>query len=215
MPTTDTDTVLEICTDALRKIGVVSIGERPEADSIATALRNLNRLLKSWQNRKIDLWLATGMSVTATTSAVYTLDPVRPMDISTARFKRNGIELPMQRMTREEYDTLPNKATTGIPTTFYYDRQREAARLYVWPVLATVAGQTIEITYTREIEDMLITDVLDCPPEWYDAVVYGLASRLSDDYMISAPNVMGREEEEFRKALAFDREGSVFFAGGY
>jgi len=213
--TTDTETCRDIVTAALMKIGVAANGQAPSAHDFNLGMKALNRLLKALQNRGLNLWTTASQTVTLTTSASYTLDPERPLDILSCRLKRGGVELPMQRMTREEYDRLPVKTSTGLPTTFYYDRQREAARLYVWPVLATAGGETLQITYTREIADLTAADAVDVPSEFYDAVVYGLAARLADDYQVADPRIQARAEEELRLALAFDREGSVFFAGPY
>ena len=215
MAVTGTLTNRDICTSAMRKIGVSGQGETLDAATVEDARAGLERMLKAWQNRGHNLWNTAAQSVALTTAAVYTLDPVRPLAINNMRLKRSGIETPMHRMTREEYDTLPRKDSTGIPTTFYYDRQREAARLYVWPVLAAANGETLEITYTKEQSDIDLNDVADVPGEWWDAVVYGLAARMMDDYEINMPNVMARAEEELRIAQQFDREGSVFFIERY
>ena len=212
MAVTGTLPVRDIIDGALRKIGVVGMGETPDAESYAVAAASLNRMLKAWQNRGYSLWFTTAMTVTLTTAASYTMSPVRPLRIYSVRLVRNGVEMPMQSMTRQEYDDLPIKTTAGTPTSYYYDRQREAAKLYIWPVLSAANGETLAITYERESEDIgLQTDTVDVPGEWWDAVVYGLAARLTDDFMVSAPNVIARGEEELRLALAADREGSIFF----
>lgn len=211
MATTNTYTNFEVCAEALRKIGVLSKGETPEAEDFDGALKQLGRMLKAWQSREYNLWAKASGSLILTTAASYTLDPVRPLRILSARLKRNGIEMPMVQMTRDEYDELPQKDSTGTPTQFYYNRQREEARFFVWPVLAAPNGETIEYTYERELADVVSDEPVDVPSEWYDAVVYGLAARLADDYMIDAPRVIARAEEEFKEALSFDREGSVIF----
>lgn len=210
--TTDTDTNLEICTAALRKIGVVGQGVTATADEIETARVALGRMLKGWQARGYNLWAVTSMSVTATTSASYSLTPARPLALQSVRWKATT-ETPMMELSRDEYDRLPLKASTGTPTSFYYNRQKEAGTLYVWPVPASVTTQTLEITYVRELSDVALDAVADIPGEWYDATVYGLASRLSDDFMVNAPNVMIRAEVALEEALAGDREGSVYFIG--
>lgn len=211
MATTDTDTVRELLESAMRKIGVVAEDEAMTADQAMNGLRAFNRMVKAWQNRGYNLWAYASQAVTLTTAAVYTLDPVRPLDIMSCRLKRSGIETPMIRLTRDQYDLLPVKASQGTPTQFYYDRQREAARLYVWPVLAAASGETLEITYIREFEDMGLDDAPDIPGEWYDAAVYSLAARLADDFRVDPGNVVARAEEELRLALAGDREGSIWF----
>lgn len=214
MAVTGTKTYRQIVTRALRKARIIGIGDLPEAEEAQEALDELNDMLKGWQASGYNVFTKTSGTLTLTTATSYTLDPVRPLRILTARLKRQGTELTMRRMTRDEYDVLPNKDATGTPTQFYYDRQREAARLYIWPGLNVESGETIEYTYEREIEDA--TDLnaeIDAPAEWYDAIVYQLAARLSETVPVSnqPPTLVPRAEELLRQALAFDQEESVFF----
>lgn len=212
MATTGTLLVRDVVTAALRKLNITNLGDDPDAEDADLAMTALNRMLKAWQNRGYNVWATSQMSVTLTTAASYTMSPVRPLRILNSRFTRSGIETPMVVMTRDEYDALPQKTSAGIPTTYYYDRQREAAKLYVWPVLAAANGETLSITYERETEDVTdLNQVLDLPGEYFDAAVYGLAARLADDYQRDVPQIVARAEEELRVALAFDREESVFF----
>lgn len=215
MATTEVYTCLEVCTDALRKIGVVAADEAAQADEIETAGRALNRMLKAWQGRGYNLWAVSSESVTATTAIEHSLTEARPLEIQSIRTKRGGIETPMRRMNREEYDLLPQKSVTGIPTQFYFNRQRDAATFLVWPIFASVTTETFEVTYIRELNDVVLTDQVDVPSEWYDATIYGLAARLLDDYTINNPTIVQRAEEELRLALAYDREGSIYFCGDH
>ena len=214
MASTETYTCREICTDALRKIGVVAVDEQAAADEIESAARALNRLLKGWQNRGYNLWAVSSETVTATTSAEHSFTAGRPLSVQSIRVKRDGVETPMTELNREGYDLLPTKDTTGIPTQFYFNRQRDASTFTVWPVFASVTTETFEVTYVRELDDVVLTDQVDVPSEWYDATVYGLASRLVDDYAVNNPGVTARAEEELRLAMSYDREGSTYFCGG-
>lgn len=202
----------DICTDALRKIGVIAQDQTATADEMETARKALGRMLWSWQNKGYFLFSVAATSVALSTAESYALVP-RPFLVQSVRFKRNDIETPMTLLTREGYDTLPVKTTTGTPTTWYYDRQVSSGTIYIWPVLATATDETLEITYVRSLDDPELAADVDFPLEWHDAVVYGLASRLTDDFMVNAPNVMARAERELSEALAGDREGSVFFVG--
>jgi hypothetical protein len=220
MATTGTLTVRDVVTRALRKAGICGIGDDPTADDAQTAMEELDMMLKSWQNEGYNLWTKTSMSHTLTTSAAQTLDPVRPMRILSCRYKSSAAatELVMTRMMRDEYDSLPNKTTTGTPTQFYYDRQRESARLYVWPLLTAATGQTLQITYDRELEDITsLDDTLDMPSEWFLAVVYGLAALMMETVPVRSQDqrVTQRAQMLLNKAGAFDQEQSVFFAGEY
>lgn len=213
MAITGTMTNHLICQQALRKIGVLAIDEEATADDMANALIGLDRLLKSWQNRGYAIWCVTSETVTATTDRTFVLAAGRPLDIHSIRLNRSGIETPMTRMDRESYDNLPQKGSAGVPTQFYFDRQRDSGTVYVWPVLSALNGETFEVTYVREIEDAEPSTQVDAPTEWYEAVVYGLAARLADDYGISSNGVIARAEEELRIAEGADREGSVYFVG--
>ena len=218
MPVSQTQTVREITTQALIKLGVVSAdNSAPEAFEADLAAAELNRMLKAWQAKHELLWTTARQSVTLTTDAEYTLSPERPFRILNARLKQSsGIEIPMNEMTRDEYDMLPLKTSTGLPTNFYFDRQRENARFLVWPVLSAANGETIEISYEREMED--VTDLnatIDVPAEWYDAVVYNLAARLSDSFMIQAPSIEIKAQISLDLALSDSIEGSVYFGNAH
>lgn len=211
MAVTGTYTARTLISDALRKIGVVAQDEPMTADQADHALRAMNRMVKAWQNRGYNIWGATEVAITLTTAASYVFD-ARPMSVESVRLRRGTIDTPMQEMTRQEYYDLPQKTSTGTPTCYYFERQREAATLFIWPVLAAADGETLRVLCTRELEDQVdLNAVPDVPAEWWDALVYGLAARLADDFSVQAPNVVARAEEELRLALAFDREGSVFF----
>lgn len=202
----------DICTAALRKIGVVTAAQPIAAEDLRDALSALGRMLQSWQNMRYNLWTYAEASVPLTTAGSYVLTP-RPVDVHDVRIRRSGIDMPMHQMTREEYFALPQKASTGFPTTFFVDRQSTVTTLYVWPLLSVANGETLQITYTREIVTPLANDEMDFPAQFEDAVVYGLAARLADDYEVAADRVIMRAERELDLAMSFDREGSVYFVG--
>lgn len=214
MAVTATRTANDIVNQACRKAMICAIDENPSNSEAQYARRELDAMLKAWQAQQLLVFTRTAASLALTTAGVYTLDPVRPLRILSARLKRSGIETPMQELTRDEYDELPNKSSTGLPTTFYYDRQREAARFYIWPLLSSASGETIEYTYEREIEDMAaLADTMDLPGEWWEAAVYGLAARLYDAIPVHPrPNMLiARAEQSLRNAQAFEYDGSVYF----
>lgn len=212
-----TQTVREIIEAALLDIEAVTMGQPVPARQAEHAVATLNRVMKAWQLRdETPSFLKARQSLALTTAASYTLNPVRPMRILSARVKRAGIETPMLRLTREDYDNLPNKATIGFPTQFYFDRQREASLFYVWPVLGVAAGETVEITYEREIEDLGINDTIDLPGEWYDVAVKQLAARLVGPYGSEAAKqrLPGEAEHALNMALAAGMDGeSVYWHG--
>lgn len=192
--------------DAMREIGVLAVDEDADAQQIEAGKRRLSRLLASWQGLGYCLWLKTASTVTLTGLTAYTL-AARPFRVLSARHLSGTVETPLQELTRQEYDDLTIKTSAGVPTCFCYDRQRDTGVLYVWPVAAT---GTLKLTVERALDlPERVSDDLDVPVEWEEALVLNLAAALAPVYTRPAPVDMARLV--LAEALAADREGSVYF----
>lgn len=216
MAVTGTLTVREMVTDALILSGHIEFGATPNSEDANAAMRMLNQMLKAWQQASNTFWTTESMSLTLTTSGSYTLPVVRPLRVLSARLRRSGVDIPMIELSRGEYDDLPNKDATGVPTQFHYDRSKEAATFYVWPVLSAASGETVQITYEREVDDISdLSQTLDAPAETWEAVKYNLAARIQDaaPTMQPSPLVQQRAMMLLSDVRGFDAERSVFFRG--
>jgi hypothetical protein len=213
--TTATYTAGDAITQAFRMAAITAKDATVEEDDTAYALTVLNRMLKSWQAVESFDWTMTNMTVSVVAQPAQTLSPARPLRIANVNYRQNSIDRPMVEMTRYDYDTLPNKSARGEPTTWFYDRQREAAVLYIWPVPQTISGRTLQITYERELPDLTAeTDVLDVPSEYWDAVVANLAAQLCLDYTVQevvAQGVFARAQASKAEMLASQNTGSLWF----
>lgn len=181
-------TAVEIVEEARSLLGIDAEEEPLEAAELQKGLRALNMMLKAWQAEGLMISLLTeGTLALVQSQASYTFQAggdfnTVPFEITDMRITRNSTDLPMFEMGREEYFALPNKTTEGYPTQWYYDRQRDGGRLYVWPAPDATAG-TLKFTYRRVINDMdASANSLDLPQEWHEAVVYGLARKLMPRY---------------------------------
>lgn len=190
----------EIVAQAYGLLGMSGdLGEAITAGMIATGLTALNMMVKGWQADGLQPWRTTeGNFALVAGTASYTLGTggtvaYRPVDLLAVRYRTSAnIDTPMRRLSRTEYFGLSNKAATGIPNSWYYDAQRDPAVLYVWPALqAGVTGSTLRITYERSVEDFDATaNDADFPPEWTEALVYGLAVRLAPRFGPSAASML-------------------------
>lgn len=207
---THQNTVRDIVTEAMQVANILQIGETAPAEDAELARKSLARLLKRWQAKEYFDWKLETVSLTPVAGAAQTMSPRRPIRLENINFRRGGIDLPMQSITRSEYDTLPNKSTTGTPTTYFYDRKREDAVLYIWPTLATVSGETLEITMEQEISDCAdLNDIVELPGEWWDAAVQGLAVQLAKSFGV--PMDPSDAMAALDAALSGQHEGSVWF----
>lgn len=186
-------TVSDIVTDAREYLGIQD-EEEPLTDAdLQRGIRVLNQMLLAWQADGVQTWVLTDGSFALAqgdydyvfgAGGSFTTIPNEIMDV---RITRNSQDLPMNRMSREEYQSLPVKSTEGYPTQFYYDRQRSGGTFYVWPAPDSTAG-TIKFTYRRYIMDAGNgTNTLDIPKEWLLAVSSNLAVYLAPKYQVEVP----------------------------
>lgn len=202
----------EVITYAFRLLRMVTTGLDLPAEQMQVGITSLNLMLKGWQLRGPNLFRTTQSSLAMTSAtATYSLPTV--YRVTSMRYRASdGRDLPMEYLTREEYFDLPNKASAGTPTQYYFDPQMASGTLYVWPVLATATTQTFEMTIQRRFMDIdaRLNDI-DIPQEYLETVAYALADRLSDVYAKDVPKITARSQQLIAQASAADREPVIRF----
>lgn len=193
-------TVAQIVTEARGMLGIQDAEEPLQPHELEQGIRSLNMMMKAWQADGVQTWTTSdGQFTLVQSDADYVFGSggtftTVPIDILDARILRGSNEIPMTRMSREDYLRLPNKATQGYPTQFYYNRQRDGGTFYVWPTSDAALG-TIKFTYRRYIMDAGNgTNTVDFPPEWMEAITSGLAKRLIPYYPGANPTSIANVE---------------------
>ena len=151
----------------------------------------------------------TGSSSSATTtvSSAPSLDDTQAsIDILSAVVRRSNQDISIQRLSRDDYLSIPNKTTTGRPLQFYVDRQITSI-IKLWPA---PENSTDEIIYDRlvRIDDAgASVNTVQVPFRFYPCLAAGLA------YYIALKRVPDRVqllktlyEEEFIRAAEEDRD---------
>lgn len=173
----------EVVSAALEVCGALQVGETAAAEDAALGLKHLNLMLKTWGTDPALFIRVEGSVTLSASTASYTASPVSlARRIVGARRRTSSIDTPLMVLSRDEYLDIPNKSGTGTPTCFYFDPQRSTRTLYVWPAptTAVAASTTVRIDYHRVIEDSdSLDNDPDVPQEWLEAMIYGLAARLS------------------------------------
>lgn len=220
-------TAIEIIEDARRLLGIHAEEEQTEAHVLVTGKRFLTMMLKDWQvDPDLGTWLETqGSMALANATASYVFGSggaftTIPFEIVQVRVSHDGgNEIEMIPLSRGDYYRLPNRTTTGHPTQYFYDRQRDNGTLYVWPVPSD-ADYDITFTYRRRIMDVDAgVDNLDIPPEWEWAVINNLAKMLTPTCgrggTPEAAQVTGDALTSLTKLKAFDlsNDGGSIFMG--
>jgi hypothetical protein len=97
-------------------------------------------------------------------------------------FGNNSTEIPMARLNRDDYTSLPNKNfTANQPFQYWFDRTIPQATIYLWPVPSDPFIQ-MTVWYSKQIMDVgSLTDELEIPQRWFMAVQSMLAHQMSQE----------------------------------
>ncbi len=170
-----------------------------------TARRSLNLMFADWANRGLNLWTVKQGTITLTQGQAQEtlLDDV--VDLLDVVVRRDGTDFEVERISRGEYATLPNKTTQGRTSQYWLDRQIDPV-INLWAVPENSTDQLIYY-YVRRIEDAdSLVDTTDMPFRFFPCMVAGLAYYMA---MKRAPErvqmLKSVYEEEFQRAADEDQ----------
>ena len=171
-----------------------------------TARRSLNLMFADWANRGLNLWtVAQGTTTLTQGTSTYTLEP-DVVDVLEMVLRRDSTDYEVERISRGEYLTFPNKTDQGRPSQFYLDRQINPV-ITLWQAPENSTDQLIYY-YVQRIEDAdTLTNTSAIPFRFYPCMVAGLAYYMA---MKRAPDriqvLKAVYEEEFQRAAEEDED---------
>jgi hypothetical protein len=213
-----------IITTALRKLQVIELGVTPDADTITNAAQSLNIMIKAWQSNGIKLWTIDEYTLPLVTNQnAYTISPAGPDLVGNKPLKviqawlRNtqvtpNIDTPLQILSKQEYNILGSKQSTGTANSIFYDVRATTGILYVYlmPDANTAAHYQLHFVAQRPMTDIATgTDIPDFPTEWQQALIWGLADELAIEYgcHINQRQEIAVKADKYRRELEdFDVE---------
>jgi len=175
-----------------------------------TARRSLNLMLAEWANRGLNQWTIKNRSETMVAgTGEYTLN-ADIIDVLSVVVRRDGTDYALERLSRDEYLSIPNKTTQSRPNQFFLDRQNTPV-LKLWPVAENSTDVVIYDCLTRMDDADTYTNTMDMPFRFYPCLAAGLAYYIA---MKRAPNriqlLKAVYEEEFERAMQEDRDRASF-----
>jgi len=194
--------VAEIIEEAYERCGL----EPRTGYDARTARRSLNLMFADWANRGLNLWTVTQATTTLTQgTSTYTL-AADVVDVLEMVLRRDGTDYEVERISRGEYLTFPDKTTQGRPSQFYFDRQIEPV-ITLWQTPENSTDQLVYY-YVRRIEDAdTLQNTTGIPFRFYPCMVAGLAYYMA---MKRAPErvqlLKAVYEEEFQRAAEEDED---------
>ena len=116
------------------------------------------------------------------------------LDIQELYFNNNLQDIILGEISRSEYLAYPQKDQTGIPTTYWFDRQINHL-IHLWPVPyqyynavasplnATPQNLTLLFTRVRMLEDIgSFLNLAEVPQRFYEPLVAGIAFKIAVKY---------------------------------
>tara|TARA_R100000388_G_C7214398_1_gene145374 strand:- start:253 stop:921 length:669 start_codon:yes stop_codon:yes gene_type:complete len=177
---------------------------------LKTAKRSLNLLFADWANRGLNQWTIAQRTITVTKSdSDITLD-ADIIDVLSMVVRRDNTDINMERISRDEYLSIPNKTTEARPNQFFIDRQITPV-LKIWPAPENSTDVLIFDCLTRIDDADTFTNTVDVPFRFYPCLAAGLAYYLA---IKKAPDriqlLKAIYDEEFQRAMAEDRDRASF-----
>jgi len=176
---------------------------------LKTAKRSMNLLFADWANRGLNRWTIEQrtLSLTAGTGDYDLAADV--IDILSAVIRRNGTDYVIDRVSRDDYLSIPTKTTQARPSQYYVDRQI-TPKIKLWPV-PDAADSVVYDVLTRIDDADTFTNTIGIPFRFYPALAAGLA------YYIALKRAPERitmlkplYEEELLRAMDEDRDRASF-----
>ena len=112
------------------------------------------------------------------------------------------IALPMARMNRDDYSSLPNRSFTALrPLQYWLNRTIPQPNMEVWPVPNNISPQ-IELWLNRYIQDVGdLSGNIEIPQYMYLAIQWGLAHQMACELPAVDPQRIIYCEQQYEKHL--------------
>ena len=177
---------------------------------LKTAKRSLNLMLAEWSNRGLNQWTITQRTQTVTEDDTEYSLGTDVIDILSAVVRRSSVDYSMERVSRDQYLSIPNKTSTGRPSQFFLDRQT-TPNLKIWPAPENSTDVIYYNALTRMDDADTFLNTMDIPFRFYPCLAAGLAYYIA---IKKAPEriqlLKAVYEEEFDRAMQEDRDRASF-----
>lgn len=189
-----------LITRALKKTGVLGVGQTASAEDMADAFDDLNDMVGQWARKRWLIYHLRDEWVTSTGAEFYTIGPAgdfnipRPDRLEFAFFRQLGssnkpVDYPLELLQAyEDYARITIKDLQGFPLSAFYDSALEApygtGKIYCWPVIPPTQYE-LHILVKQPLGGFFsLTQSINLPPEYNEALLYNLACRLRPSYQL-------------------------------
>ncbi len=191
-------TAKDYITDALLKLGVIAIGEAPDAPSIAQGMNTLQSMLDAWQSENMALYTIQPnvMPFDGRASGTYTVGAGGDMNIQRpSKFDfitiRNSAaqDFPCQVLDPQHYSAIVNKSVqSSLPYQAYPDMAFPLINVTFYPVPSDSSYSGVFWLVQPLSSPVNLTDTVAFPPSYGAAITFNLPTWLGPAMQIPVSN---------------------------
>ena len=178
----------------------------------ATARRSLNIMFADWSNRGVQMWEIGKVTTTLTEGTnEYTINAY-DVDILDAYIQRSVSDIVtdyvIDRIDRNEYVGIPNKATKARPTEFWLERVKTPI-IHLYPTPENSTDKLIYYVWQRIQDSTASVNDVDIPSRFMPPLVSGLAYYLCLKKNVQKLEIIKQQyEQDLMNALKYDEDRS-------
>jgi hypothetical protein len=188
-------TALQILNAAAQELGVLAGGEQLQPTDQAWCFQKMMRLLDTYNAKRTMVYANTFTSFALQAGlAPHTIGPTgtfplaqRPTEIPSIGLQLNNsapqtVEIPLYRMTKEEWAAEQVKPlTSDIPTKYYYEPDWPNGSIYFWPVPTAVNNVLLQ-QRTVFVQPTAYNTSISLPPGYLNMLCYDLAKEIAPSF---------------------------------
>jgi hypothetical protein len=202
---------LDVATAIEEAYELAGLEARTSYDAV-TARRSLNIMFADWSNRGIQMWEVSKVELTLTEGDNDYSINAYDIDILDAYIQRtvNGIvtDYTLDRIDRNEYVGIPNKATKARPTEFWLERLKTPV-IHLYPTPENSTDKLIYYSWQRIEDASASAQDVDIPSRFMPCLASGLAYYLClKKNTQKLPIIKQQYEQDLANALKYDEDRS-------
>lgn len=179
---------------ALRRIGVLGVGETATADETNDALACMNGLLEKWSLESLMIYRRVDLVHQMTGAASYTVGPTgdivtaRPISIMSAFARLGDLDRGIEIADDDRFNAISIKSlSAGWPLILRYSATMPNGRIDIWPVPDT--SYQLHLTVGMQFSAVEHSaDELILPPGYERALLLSLAVDLCGEFQRPIPD---------------------------
>jgi hypothetical protein len=201
-------TVVDLVTESLGELIVLSSGETPSAGDALKGLTALNRMVNAWKAEKVFIFNNTATTKVVTSGVgTYTvgiggdLAVLRPLHLTSVNISdavtTPPYEMSLRMMTDQDWAEVRIKTQTAYrPQACYYNLTYPLATLYLWPIPTSATLSIVLYAPEAVAEFAGLSTVVSLPPGFERMIVKNLALELAPSFGATPSPQLERQAQD-------------------